>query len=160
MTQTTCNNELISLLMCELHASGILHLESLFSISNHKPLRNVAISRVKYVITFYISSSLVQVWNYYQLNAPERFRLKSTLAQIMDWCHQATSHYLSQCWPSSMPPYGVTILRWLNPCWTESISEKKILLEVSQHWDEIGIQYCWWPGDTRTWKGICSHAIT
>ena len=24
---------------------------------------------------------------------------KSTLAQVMAWCHQATRHYLSQCWP-------------------------------------------------------------
>ena len=26
----------------------------------------------------------------------------------MTWCRQATSHYLSQCWPRSMSPYGVT----------------------------------------------------
>ena len=33
---------------------------------------------------------------------------KSTLVQVMAWCHQATSHYLSQCWPRSLSPYGVT----------------------------------------------------
>ena len=33
---------------------------------------------------------------------------KSTLVQVMAWCRQATSHYLSQCWPSSMSPYGVS----------------------------------------------------
>ena len=33
---------------------------------------------------------------------------KSTLVQVMAWCRQATSHYLSQCWPRSMSPYGVT----------------------------------------------------
>ena len=33
---------------------------------------------------------------------------KSTLVQVMAWCRQATSHYLSQCWPRSLPPYGVT----------------------------------------------------
>ena len=27
-----------------------------------------------------------------------RQRSGSTLAQVMAWCHQATSHYLSQCW--------------------------------------------------------------
>ena len=27
---------------------------------------------------------------------------KSTLVQVMAWCRQATSHYLSQCWPRSM----------------------------------------------------------
>ena len=31
---------------------------------------------------------------------------KSTLVQVMAWCLQATSHYLSQCWPSSMSPYA------------------------------------------------------
>ena len=39
---------------------------------------------------------------------------KSTLVQAMAWCHQATSHYLSQCWPRSMPPNGVTRPQWVN----------------------------------------------
>ena len=39
---------------------------------------------------------------------------KSTSVQVMAWCHQATSHYLSQCWPSSMSPYGVTRPQWVN----------------------------------------------
>ena len=29
---------------------------------------------------------------------------KSTLVQVMAWCRQATSHYLSQCWPISVSP--------------------------------------------------------
>ena len=29
---------------------------------------------------------------------------KSTFVQVMVWCCKATSHYLSQCWPSSMLP--------------------------------------------------------
>ena len=29
------------------------------------------------------------------------FDNKSTLVQVMACCHQATSHYLSQCWPKS-----------------------------------------------------------
>ena len=33
---------------------------------------------------------------------------KSTLVQVMAWCRQTTSYYLSQCWPRSMSPYGVT----------------------------------------------------
>ena len=31
---------------------------------------------------------------------------KSTLVQVMAWCRQATSHYLSQCWLSPLSPYG------------------------------------------------------
>ena len=40
------------------------------------------------------------------LNPPDD---KSTLVQVMAWCRQATSHYLSQCWPNSMSPYGITL---------------------------------------------------
>ena len=40
---------------------------------------------------------------------------KSTLVQVMTWCRQATSHYLSQCWPSSMSPYGVTRPQRVKP---------------------------------------------
>ena len=37
------------------------------------------------------------------------------------WYHQATSHYLSQCWPSFMSPYGITrpqlLLNFIWPLW-------------------------------------------
>ena len=39
---------------------------------------------------------------------------KSTLAQVMAWCRQATSHYLSQCWSRSLSPYGVTRPQWFK----------------------------------------------
>ena len=39
---------------------------------------------------------------------------KSTLVQVMAWCRQATSHYLSQCWPRSMSYYGVIRRQWVN----------------------------------------------
>ena len=45
---------------------------------------------------------------------------KSTLVQVMAWCRQATSHYLSQCWPRSLSPYGVIRPHWVNRdklCW-------------------------------------------
>ena len=35
------------------------------------------------------------------------FDIKSILAQVMAWCHLATRHYLSQCWPRPMLPFGV-----------------------------------------------------
>ena len=45
---------------------------------------------------------------------------KSILVQVMAWCRQATSHYLSQCWPRYLSPYGVTGPQWdtaiTNPC--------------------------------------------
>ena len=39
---------------------------------------------------------------------------QSTLVQVMAWCRQQTSHYLSQCWPRSLSPYGVTRPQWVN----------------------------------------------
>ena len=33
---------------------------------------------------------------------------QSTLVQVMVWCRQAISHYLSQYWLRSVSPYGVT----------------------------------------------------
>ena len=38
----------------------------------------------------------------------------STLVQVMAWCHQATSHYLSQCWLKSLSPRGVTRPQWVK----------------------------------------------
>ena len=32
---------------------------------------------------------------------------KFTLVGVMVWCCQVTSHYLSQCWPRFVPPYGI-----------------------------------------------------
>ena len=45
---------------------------------------------------------------------------KSTLVQVMAWCRQATSHYLSQCWPISlcrhMPSLGPNELTYRGHC--------------------------------------------
>ena len=38
----------------------------------------------------------------------------SPLVQVMAWCLQATSHYVSQCWSRSLSPYGVTRPQWVN----------------------------------------------
>ena len=45
------------------------------------------------------------------------FDVESILVQVMAWCHQATSHYLSHCWPISMSPYGVTRPHWDKLLW-------------------------------------------
>ena len=52
---------------------------------------------------------------------------KSTLVQVMAWCRQATSHYLSQCWPRFMLPYGVTRPKWANLLCTEMFLHKLIM---------------------------------
>ena len=47
---------------------------------------------------------------------------QSTLVQVMAWCRPATSHYLNQCWPSSMASLGHNGLKWLgimHPTWLQ-----------------------------------------
>ena len=39
---------------------------------------------------------------------------KSTLVWVMTLCHQATSQYLSQCWPRTMSPYSITRPQWVK----------------------------------------------
>ena len=40
---------------------------------------------------------------------------KSALVEVMAWCHLATSHYLNQWWPCSIPYYGIIRGLWVNP---------------------------------------------
>ena len=69
---------------------------------------------------------------------------KSTLVQVMAWCRQATSHYLSQCWPRSLSPYGFTRPQRVNPShnhhmqqhypsWDAFAAGKKIYRHVTYH---------------------------
>ena len=46
---------------------------------------------------------------------------KSTLVQVMAWCCQATSHYLSLCWPGFMSPYGIAQPQWVKHIQSNSI---------------------------------------
>ena len=39
---------------------------------------------------------------------------KSTLVKVMAWCCQTRNHYLDQCWPRSMPSWGVTRPHWVH----------------------------------------------
>ena len=49
-----------------------------------------------------------------QVNATRHHWWLSILIQVMAGCRLATSHYLSQSWPSSMSPYGNTRPQWVN----------------------------------------------
>ena len=67
---------------------------------------------------------------------------KSTLVQGMAWCRQETSHYLSQCWPSSMSPCSITRPQWVkqsshtsNICFTYMAEHSYINLIFNHVWD-------------------------
>ena len=52
---------------------------------------------------------------------------KLTLVQVMAWCRQATSYYLSKCWPRFVSPNGVT-----KPQYTCTVHK------VLTHWCSTG----------------------
>ena len=61
---------------------------------------------------------------------------KSTLVQSLVWSCQAVSHYLSQCWPRSMWPYGIPRPQWFKVGF-DVISKYHVLLDLFAHiWDE------------------------
>ena len=45
---------------------------------------------------------------------PYPFQDKWKWHQVIAWYHQTTGHYLSQCWPRSISPYGVARPQWVN----------------------------------------------
>ena len=75
---------------------------------------------------------------------------KSTLVPVMAWCRQATSHYLSQCWPRSLSPYDVTRPQWVK----DSQQRNKLCQTVFLHRNPeihdgheclLAISQCHWP---------------
>ena len=79
---------------------------------------------------------------------------KSTLVQVMAWCRQATSHYLSQCWLSSLLPYGVARPQWVNA--HDNVS--RILPMMNFIWCDLGLpnHWYWW---TEVWYKLVDMDI-
>ena len=59
---------------------------------------------------------------------------KSTLVQVMAWCRQATSHYLSQCWPRSL-------CKWKVQLYFASVFHCNLMQVVEIQFDSL------WPSD-------------
>ena len=90
---------------------------------------------------------------------------QSTLVQVMAWCR----HYLSQCWPRSMSPNGVTRPQWVKSIsFNFMVSTQYNLTRVHQsfllHCRRInGSEWTHGPcqmgnpqGQARGWRGPCS----
>ena len=75
---------------------------------------------------------------------PQNLKNKSSkLVQVMAWCRQAPSHYLSQCWHRSMSAYGFTRPQCIST---------RTHLSCSQY------HGCWCLVNTRS-QGIASHDL-
>ena len=68
---------------------------------------------------------------------------KSTLVQVMAWCRQAASHYLSQCCPKSLSPYGVTRPQWVKQWSCRSLVLSNQSIDIPE-WarTELGLSWC------------------
>ena len=82
----------------------------------HWPLGDVAVFLKKSYFRSPLTDSDHECFlqNYFHVNTAEPIDDKSTLVHLMARCSLATSHYLSQCWPSFMLPYFVTSPQWVN----------------------------------------------
>ena len=74
--------------------------------------RNVIFKQILVIDGWGISCEIALTWMSLDFTDDQ-----STLVQVMAWCRQATSHCLSQCWPRSLSPYGIT-----RPCLYASLS--------------------------------------
>ena len=71
--------------------------------------RYVIFKRISVIDGWGMSCEIALIWMSLDLTDDQ-----STLVQVMAWCRQGTSHYLSQCWPRSQSPYGITRPQWVN----------------------------------------------
>ena len=71
--------------------------------------RHVIFKQILVIDGWGISCEIALVWMSLDF-ADDQWTLP---VQVMAWCRQATSHYLSQCWPRSLSPYGVTRPQWV-----------------------------------------------
>ena len=87
--------------------------------------RHIIFKQILVIDDWGISSEIALTWKPQDLTDD-----KSTLVQIMAWCRQATSHYLSQCRPRSMSPNGVT-----RPQWVNTLSPRQDFWRLVHSWD-------------------------
>ena len=81
---------------------------------------------------------------------------KSTLLQVMAWCRQTTSHYLSQSWSRSLVPLGRNELKSLGPSdaiWWHTFGSKSA--QVNAFWLMAPSHYlnqCWLNFNEDLWN--------
>ena len=86
--------------------------------------RQVIFKRILVIGGWGISCEITPIWM-----SPDFTDDQSTLVQVMDWCRQATSHYLSQYLPRSVSPYGITRPQWV----------KHGIWNMQKHWLSMAI---------------------
>ena len=90
---------------------------------------------------------------------------RSTLVQVMAWCRQTTSHYLSQCWPRSLSPYGVTrpqwVKAWMSNCIPHIIVKiryNSCLITMAAVHKTPNPSLCWYAGVYARSTAVYAHS--
>ena len=104
--------------------SGCCHLQgrrvnSLAPGKLERIFRHVIFKQILAIDSWGISCEIALIWMSLDFTDDQ-----SILVQVIAWCRQATSHYLSQCWPRSLSPYGDTRPQWVNPVCDELFGGK------------------------------------
>ena len=101
-------------------------------------LRHVIFKQILVIDGWGVSCQIALIWMSLDFADDQ-----SRLVQVMACCCQATSHYLSQCWPRSLWSYGITRPQWVN---TLSSGDRMI---------------CWWLLSTLAVEmAFCFTALT
>ena len=119
------------------HLTFSTHFNSFVPPRSGRDFKNAIFSLVLLIGIFRSSHDNALRWMPHDLT-----NHKSTLVQVMAWCCQATSHYLSQGWLISMVSPGQKELIW-SKWWCMTISEhsRSLLLALSAHRPWYWIQY-------------------
>ena len=122
ITKPKSNQTSMLIILC------MLPLNSLASGKFEWNFRHVIFKQILVIDGGGISCEIALIWMSLDFTDDQ-----SLLVQVMAWCRQATSHYLSQCWPRSLTLYGVTRPLWVTP---SSLKSKHF------HYDELFITGC------------------
>ena len=77
---------------------------------------------------------------------------KLTLVQVLPWCYQTTSHYLIQCGPRSMLPYGITRPQWVKDI---SVSVQGFTTpQATLYWFSAPIQWMGCPSSSKSFRSV------
>ena len=120
---------------------------SLYGVTRPQWVNSLVLEKMIICVTCGLNLSCETARMWLSLNLSDD---KSTLVQVMAWCHQATSHYLSHCWPRSMSKYGISRPQWVHTsCCLRGNRSAFLLLQRSYRWRTIIT--CFVPCMIKSW---------
>ena len=129
-------------------------LERYFTVNSLTPgkfewnFRHVIFKQILVIDGWGISCEIALIWMSLDFTDDQ-----STLIQVMAWCCQTPSHYLSQCWLRSLSPYDFTKPQWVNSLgpgrcgWNFELAVFKLISRIDILSISCKITHRWVPQD-------------